>query len=170
MKKKTSSSGMDKTVGPIMTLGGYVHILRRMRWESHGIVAITAIEIKKRTLYKSSRVQTGRKRKVKTIAGGMVYFRCLYVGWVSPFRLLDQKAQLTQAHNRSPSRKIERGIIRGISQWQIAWSFLHTDPESALAINKYSNEGRILQEQRTKINLPRTKLSIRAYVTTRARG
>ena len=43
MKKKTSSAGILKRVGPIMALGGYVHIRVWMRYESHGVVEMTAI-------------------------------------------------------------------------------------------------------------------------------
>lgn len=42
-KKKTSSAGIWKRVGPMMALGGYVHIRVWMRYESHGVVDTTAI-------------------------------------------------------------------------------------------------------------------------------
>ena len=43
MKKKISSAGILKRVGPIITLLGYVHIRLCIKYESHGVVETTAI-------------------------------------------------------------------------------------------------------------------------------
>ena len=42
-KKKISSAGILNKVGPRTAFGGYVHILLWIRYESHGVVDITAI-------------------------------------------------------------------------------------------------------------------------------
>ncbi len=60
MKKNTSSAGMENRVGPRMTRGGYVQILRLMRYESHGVVERTAIEMRNTILYTSMRLRKGR--------------------------------------------------------------------------------------------------------------
>lgn len=60
IKKKNSSTGIEKSAGPMVVPEGYVHILRRIRYESHGVVTTTAMEMRKMILYMSSRVQSGR--------------------------------------------------------------------------------------------------------------
>ena len=42
-KKKISSAGILKSVGPTMALGGYVQILWCIKYESQGVVETTAI-------------------------------------------------------------------------------------------------------------------------------
>ena len=41
-KKNSSSMGMSNNFGPMITSGGYVQIPCRIRYESHGVVQITA--------------------------------------------------------------------------------------------------------------------------------
>jgi hypothetical protein len=79
-KKKSSSTGMLNSEYPKTPSSGYVQTPVRMRYESHGIVAVTATVVRKSILVASTRERKGFAATVRKPASGIVNLACLNEG------------------------------------------------------------------------------------------
>lgn len=71
-KKNNSSTGMAQRVAPRTPFSGYVQTPDRIRYESQGIVAVTAMVTRKRMRTASSRVRKGCEATARMRAKGRV--------------------------------------------------------------------------------------------------